>query len=980
MIVSITNGQSLNFTHYGVKEGLSNSNIYFLMQDTKGYIWFCSETGVNRFDGTTMESFTVSDGLADNENFKCFEDSKGRIWFHSFNGKLSYFKESVFYNELNDTTLKYFNNGDFIFDICENKEGDLIVKKYLGSTYVYNGRNVQEVKYKFNSQERNAYILDNGIILKRDDRFYSLMFNRKSHKFLHLYDLQSNKISQLKTSLKDSLCVYYSCKKLENKKCYFLTGDGLACYEGDSCNTVLRNVGLGIKEKIFCFYFIANDLWLGTAKQGVYRLIDYKNKGLLSKVERYLEGISVTSIQADHEGGIWFSTHTYGCYYLPQSAFGIQNFQGLAVNALEINSKTKELIAGVDGPHQSQILFYKGSSIIKTIKNPNEITNSNIKALHYISTNKLLVATNQTVYELELDKNSFRDIMPRKLKFSRGFKDWVSTASGMLIVGQSEIYNYFDGKTERIFGKYGHENSIRIVSIADGGAHGFWFAGVEKLYWYDYITKVARVVAGREVFGANMKDLLNVDGSLWVGTHGGGVFIMKGGRIEKHIHSKNSKMTTDIIQRLYQDKKGVVWAASNKGLIMYQSNTGEFLGQITTYDGLMNEDIKDLVVTDQYIYAATPDGTSRIDLSKVIGSSQPPLVYYKSLRINLKEYKEFSKVSFPYFNGVINIEFSAVTFQSPSTVKYRYKFQDKNNWEENNSHFLQFYSLPPGKYNLLVSAKKFNSDWSNPIQLVFIIKPIWYQSIYFKIGLVLVFLLMFILFFKYRINKIKEKENIKNEYLRKVAELEGFALSNQMNPHFIFNSLNTIQKFILEHNEREVLNYLSNFSVLIRQILDNSRKKYISIKSEIDFLHKYLSLEMVRFNDKFKYSIKHDADLVNLDYMIPPMLIQPLLENAIKHGMNKRDTYIEVCINIENHFYKVTVEDNGSGCEATKDENLYKGEKHQSTALKVLKERLLYTSDNLNEKGSISMLDKKHIGGRGTLVTMFIPINYHSND
>jgi len=165
------------------------------------------------------------------------------------------------------------------------------------------------------------------------------------------------------------------------------------------------------------------------------------------------------------------------------------------------------------------------------------------------------------------------------------------------------------------------------------------------------------------------------------------------------------------------------------------------------------------------------------------------------------------------------------------------------------------------------------------------------------------------------VKKIKEEEGRKTEANKMMAELETKLLRSQMNPHFIFNSLNSIQKYIWENKEEDAAEYLAQFAKLIRAILENSKKEFISLREELEVLKLYIDLEHRRSNGKFDYQI-HLKDIPHPEGIaIPPLLLQPYVENAIWHGIHKKAGHgqIDILIRQKNHTIEFTIDDDGAG-------------------------------------------------------------------
>jgi len=199
-----------------------------------------------------------------------------------------------------------------------------------------------------------------------------------------------------------------------------------------------------------------------------------------------------------------------------------------------------------------------------------------------------------------------------------------------------------------------------------------------------------------------------------------------------------------------------------------------------------------------------------------------------------------------------------------------------------------------------------------------------------------------------------------------------------MNPHFIFNSINSIQYYILNKNPQIAYTYLAKFSNLMRRILQNSRINYISLEEELESLNLYMELENIRMEGELKYSVEVDPGLSTKNTFIPSMILQPYVENAILHGLLSKQGDKEIQIRVKKeitHLY-CEIEDNGIGREKAIELNNQRTKKHESTAMKATKERLEILNHNSDSKLSIHIIDKKDSKGNalGTKVQVFIPI------
>lgn len=956
-----SSGLESKFRHFSVSNGLSSTTVYFVMQDQKGYMWFCTEAGVNRYDGQLFETFNIANHLADNENFRCFEDSQGRLWFSSYNGKLCYFHKGKFFTENEDSTLYYFKEaGKYLNNFIEDTAGNIWFSTFQGGIFRYDGKEVTAIN------KLNPCTL-NPILFLQKAKIYSILENPKSNV---LYSVTDKKSTMLKSKKGYGNIIGKASDLRFPGSTSLITGNGIEYLEGDSIKAEILNQQLNCKISTCCM--VGNDLWIGSYRNGVFCLRDYKSKGAKGIREHYLDKESVSQIVTDKEGGIWISTLSDGVYYLSGTQSYIKNIPTTSVTSIKYN-KNRGLWAA--GTYYGELMIFRYDSLIGTFKK-STYPETRIKSLAWISDSKLLVGMDYSPYVF--------DIVTRKtanLELSRsGTSDLYEAKDGIWICARSAVY--FLNKERRLRTMF--ENNIastpisyKLVSVAGSDSDECWFASISSLFHRDSKGNI-KEIAGQDLLGSNPIDIEYVNEYLWVATHGNGVFIFKNGNLIDHLTEHNSNLTSDVCQKLISDKKGNIWVATNKGVCVFDEKARKYRFRLTIDDVLISNDIKDLDFYDNNAYIATPTGISIISTEKIISSTAPPPVYVTILKVNDSNYTGTTRPNIPYFKGALNLGFTAITFQSNNSLNYRYKSASGDTgWHEISNGQVTFYNLAPGSYDFLISAKKYNSDWGQPISYGFTIMPLWYQSTFFKTICILLIASIIFIAFRLQIVRIRKRETEKTIYNKRIAELEGSALANQMNPHFIFNSLNTVQQFILQKEERQVLDYLSDFSLLMRQMLQYSRSSLIDLENEIDFLERYLNLEVTRFNGKFTYRMDIESGILDEGLKVPPMLIQPLLENAIKHGISAKGGQILLEIKLENDFLIVIVDDDGLGIEEVQFNTLSKHKIFESTALKVIESRLKLMRTKENRIGELNIINKRKLNKiqSGTIASLKIPLS-----
>lgn len=295
-------------------------------------------------------------------------------------------------------------------------------------------------------------------------------------------------------------------------------------------------------------------------------------------------------------------------------------------------------------------------------------------------------------------------------------------------------------------------------------------------------------------------------------------------------------------------------------------------------------------------------------------------------------------------------------------------------WIETRDRKLYFNSLNPGRYTVEVKAANNSGLWSAPLQYRFDISPPFWNTWWFHSLAGLVLLLAIYWLFRRRIKTFKDKAAIEQQ----LAELESKALRAQMNPHFIFNSLNAIQELIVTQNVEAAYDYLSKFSKLLRLVLNHSEKPAIPLADELVMLQLYLELESLRFRKSFSYDIHTDAALDAESVLVPPLLLQPFIENAVWHGLmlKEGEKRIELGIKQVDSQIVCTIEDNGIGRKKAGEIKAQKiGAQHfESKGLKLSRQRIELL-ETAGRKGTVEIEDLYESSlASGTRVSIHLPL------
>ncbi|MBI3233536.1 MAG: histidine kinase, partial [Bacteroidetes bacterium] len=363
-----------------------------------------------------------------------------------------------------------------------------------------------------------------------------------------------------------------------------------------------------------------------------------------------------------------------------------------------------------------------------------------------------------------------------------------------------------------------------------------------------------------------------------------------------------------------------------------------------------------------------------------------PITYITGFAIAERDTVLTDNLVLKYNQNNIRIAIDGLSYSSRGHFNYKYRMIGlDSNWIETNSrnNFARFSSLPPGSYTFEVAAVNENGLASKPAMLHFSInKPFWFQW-WFIASVLLVVGITVLWIYTVRLNSVKNKAKVlldKTLLEQNLRASELTALKAQMNPHFIFNALNSIQEFILLNDKQTAQKYLGKFSDLMRLYLDMSQHQTISLDDEIKTLKLYLELESIRFEDSFTYHLHIGKNILGEDKKIPPMIIQPYIENALKHGLlhKKNNRELRVSFELQNEQTLLcVVEDNGIGREASFEINQKRIKKFSSFSTGATSRRLELLNHGRTRQIGVTYTDMKDAEGHalGTQVQMLIPLD-----
>ena len=392
------------------------------------------------------------------------------------------------------------------------------------------------------------------------------------------------------------------------------------------------------------------------------------------------------------------------------------------------------------------------------------------------------------------------------------------------------------------------------------------------------------------------------------------------------------------------------------------------MDNFTVKHGLPSNTVNDVTTTpDGSVWVATAKGLFRF--REKPGEAPIPAPFFEPVSVNGVPYPAAALHTLPHDSANLVVKFLSLHFRSNGDIPYRFRLLQAGGdttWAHTRSPTVNFSNLAPGAYRFQAQAQNEEEHWSAVSSLAFTIRPPWWATWWARsVGLFAVGALAFGLY-RYRVGQIREESALREEMHR----LEQSALQAQMNPHFIFNCLNSIQHFILKNEPDAAVLYLAKFAKLVRGTLNASVTGSVSLEEEIKMLEHYLNLEQLRFKQAFEYHIEVDEHLDRGHTLLPPLIVQPFVENSVLHGMKdlKRNGVIVVKFYPDHGLLCVEVQDNGLGLDPSKSKQA-----GGSLGSSITRRRLELLNEQ-RKKDDISVAYSTPSEGSGTMVRLRLPL------
>lgn len=1006
----------LRFERFGLKEGLPNMSIQALYQDEEGYLWIGTWDGLSRYDGYGFENFHHrpfdSTSLSANDVKAIAEDGWGRL-FVGMQGGLSRWDEQkqefVRYPLERGVPGKLSN--DAVGALAKDDEGNLLVGGFMGRGPRINRLILDQDSF----QNCRAYVTscmirtNKGVIcggargiffwsweedtIRTVDEIFpgfvipkqsvmALLKDHRGHIWVGtqggLYEYQPEAQTTRYWGSEDGLVHPWITVLYEDKhrQVWIGSGNGLQClsedrgtigtyqYQVESPFSLSQNHITALLEDR------SGNLWVGTSRGGL-------NKARLARLSQF-HRYDFTHFGAKHNELIVFA--------LAEGA-NKRLWVGTGMGLFLLDKESKDTLAHYTyGPEEALGLSHP--TIFSLYETPEE--QLIIGYARYDGVDVLDVRHQQIKHVPRIkDKPSYQGIV-RDISPVRGQANqyWL-TGTGL---------SHFDLNTltitkipacnepEDCFKSYFYEG-VAIDSCKT------WISGNEGILERNHCDSsfqlVPLKVSGKSSTHASLSIHPIPKGDIWIGGYGSGLFQLDPSSNQVKHYEMRHGLPNNFVYGIISDAFGNLWMSTNKGLARFSPET-EFFTLFDVDDGLPHHEFATgayLQARDGEVYFGGMDGFVSFYPSQIqerINRFESP-THISEVRVSGELVlldtvggKEAS-ISFPAYRGQhLEIEFVSLDFTRPENNQYRHMLKgwDKDWSPRSDGNRVQYNLLEPGDYTFLVQGSNSDGVFSKtPASLRIQVIPLWHQNLWIRFILPMLFAIGLGYLGYRRLQYLRGRERRRLQH--RIAKVRQEALASQMDHHFTFNSLNSIQRFVTENDTQSALYFISRFGKLMRRMLNQARQNYITIEEEIDTLDLYLSLESLRARNKFSYEFQVDPNLDIYNTEMPANLLQPYVENAIWHGLMPKEEQgsILLTFSLLGKDILITLEDDGIGRKKSRELQAKSKFAHKSKGMKITEERLETLKLLHGDETKISIIDlEDELGnGVGTKVKVIVP-------
>lgn len=924
-------------------DGLPSNRVYRTIEDHLGYIWIATEEGVCKYDGLELNCFNTNNGLVINDIYNIFEDEIGRIWMIGVGNYIQFYYQDSIYaykttnkgyvNHLWDQdSIQWFSNSDNIYKIDPSNE-----------LTIYTYEELENI-----TEEPLSSYLDYRLIYKKNDKVNELLrYGMPKIIPVSSEHLISNN-TVITTDLNSSINAYNYTDSIEEKKIIDINS----------------NIG-----HIICQYNLqSNTYQIFHNHKTLFVLDDQTNFSDTIPIDIISEYYTNCALE-DSKGNLWLSTLK-----------GVISYHKL--------TRDHQIKTAKNTSHKvfTHVLNYKNGYIAATED----------EEIYYFENNE-----SSLIYKYDTDfHHSFYsvNIINDKLYFSRGPKG-IKAINLIKKINHPTYINHSSNQTDEKYTINYIKKFINVDSTLYSASRGLIVHDYEKniIHQYNkikiqeialneqdstlwtsdkdsiYIYKISENLLDAEIIStiniSNIEKIIYLqNGNFLINTFSG-----KSYNCNK-IECKEVLDTSKIIIKSFKKYDDNLYLNCNDGLyeVYIDKKQNISLNKIFDYKLLGNvNEINDFIISPtQYIFA-TSKGIMSATVKPYNTEKKKPLMYIEQL--NDQDYSGNDQaITFPSGINKLDISYHSIIYSINKDYKYEYQLVGVDQEVRKTDQRTVSYPSPSsGNYTFKIRALDSYDNSSEWKTATIIIQYPWYRTWRAYLTYLLLFSLIVWWISSWYRKRLIAISKTKQAY----SELELTALQSQMNPHFVFNAMNSIQSLVINNKVKEADIYLSKFANLMRQYLEGSRNKFISIDEELKIIKGYLELEQLRFSEKLRYTIQNNISSKSNQINIPSTLLQPFVENALIHGIFHKQGTGNLTIQLDESVDKINISitDDGIGRKKSLLYSSNKNRTHISRGMQLIDEKIELLSSINKMKLSYTISDyRQHDEYPGTIVNLTI--------
>jgi hypothetical protein len=940
------------------------------LQDRKGYMWFGTDRGLVKFDGYSFHTITSEDGLTDNVIFGLYEDDKGKIWYQPYSRQLGYvYNDKPYSYQYNRTIRSILGAGHSKAVLAKGNDEVYVsydsVDYSKGAIHIDASGSVSPLCVS--KGIRDIFLAPHGSKLLTVGKFNAPVIRLRSLETSELLleiNRDKNELADLEQfkhafgPLVGDAYVYQT----KDSSMFLYDGYWILFLKNGKVSSVIKP-----KERVLAMETDSmGNLWIGYYHRGVEL---YEAEYAYSKSKHFLQEYSVSGMACDNEGNLWFTTLENGIYFLPRDfCYSYSPVCELPKSSVTAIRKTGGgSIALILSNENIAVKHPKDDAVILASRKVGyvyDIYADSITGKYFISGQERRYYLPNTIY-----LGHYKKIYP-------GINDLWGLARG-------EIDKFdLSGKwLKRIW-----LDSIGILSTMYEITPDHFLVGtLEGLYNYkDQI--VSPFAACHDLYGHRVSDIKQIDPSHFIiATIGNGLIIAQEGDWQHpRQFSVKEGLPSAMCNVVLPEGDSVVWVGTNKGLSRITNILDPQKQRCYTLDvstGLPSSEIYDICITGNDLWVATANGLARVPKTY---NMQPPRVrlHIEQIQIDGRSIDMNQQREFRYNQNNLSIAFVGLNYEFSGKLKYKYRLRGVDDrWNITTNRNVIYNTLPPGKYTFEFKVlTPTNEQETEQVQSYsFIIHAPFWTSWWFILLMALAFTGAMYTIVYYRVKAVRNQARVKQD-LKRFREK---ALRKQMNPHFLYNSLNSIQNFIHKSDAARSIDLLSKFSSLMRLTFNNSGLDLVTLEKDLEALRLYTDMESMRFPGRFTLHINIDPELDPRRVMVPPLLIQPFVENTILHGFLSKTTQGNIWLNIvrEKDKIRISIKDDGIGRKEAlsirKRKEVYRvNEQREYSGMTVTAARIEQVWGNDRFRGDFQTIDLTDSNNTaiGTLIVFYIPL------